>query len=304
MHPRNWIALTLLLTLGVGGVGVLANVRADIYGLFRSDSRQLPLYDSERRGKYLLSHRYVPEHFAGILLGSSVTSAWNTAGIHGYDVYNESSDGGNITEQKLLAETVLRRSRGLKLAICAVHPYLTDSHGLAADEMGDAEYWGALGSLSLLRAYQLRWKVQHGREDLVWDALGTEHRDDPRGMTPLSPALRRILQSTGEIAIDPVALEEYRVLVGELRARGVRLVAVVPPLYEPLLAPTRDRLDRYTKRVLGLFSPADLVVDFNAPEYLAFRQDAANYRDGVHLTRRGSDEIVRLLDARIAGHAD
>jgi len=302
MTPRRWIATTLLFTLLLGAAVAVCNARADIYGLFRDTrGRRLPIYDSERRGKYLLSQHYVPENFDAILLGSSVTSTWDTGGIHAYRTYNESTDGGNITEMKLLAETVLR-SPGLRLALLVVHPYMTDTHGLNADEMGSAEYWGALGSISLLRAYKLRFAVESGRDDLVWDDRGGERKNDApagSGLSPLNPVLRRIIQSEGDVTIDPVALGEYRDLIATLRARGVKLVAVVPPLYEGLLAPRRERFARYASRLLALFAPGDLVIDFNGPEFAAFRADPANFRDGVHHSRRGAAEIVRAIDARL-----
>ena len=306
MSPRRWLLQSLLLTLlGAGGI-VALNARLDIYGLFRdTHGRSLPIYDSERRGKYLLSHRYVPENFQGVLLGSSVTSNWDTAPIRLVRTYNESTDGGNVTEAKILAETVLRTAAP-RLAICIVHPYLTDSHGLNADEMRPAEYWAALGSTSLLRAYKHRYAVESGRAPLDWNATGAQLKDDVEEMTPLNPVLQRILQSEGEIHVDEIALGEYRDLVGALRARGTRLVAVVPATYQPLLGPARARLDRYNGRVLPLFAPGDLVVDFNSdadPAYAAFRADRTNYRDGVHLSSKGAAEIVRLLDARIQAWA-
>jgi hypothetical protein len=300
LSARNWIAVTLLATLCLGGGLAAMNARTDIYGLFRDTrGRRLPIYDSERRGKYLLSQRYVPENFQAVLLGSSVTSNWNTAGIELYPTYNESTDGGNVSEQKLLAETVLRAG-GLKMAICIVHPYMTDSPGPNSGEMSPSEYWAALGSLSLLRSYKLRRAIDSGSEPLIWDALGTEEKgDDPLELRPLNPVLTRILKSPGEVHADDGAVAEYGTLVGELRAGSVRLVAVVPPTYEPLLTPKREALDRYARRILSLFSPGDLVVDFNAPEYAAFRADVKNFRDGVHLSRRGATEVVHLLNQRL-----
>jgi lysophospholipase L1-like esterase len=101
------------------------------------------------------------------------------------------------------------------------------------------------------------------------------------------------------VHVDEIAFEEYRALLGELRARGVRLVAVVPPTIEDLIGPRRDRMTRYARRVLALFSPEDLVVDFDRPEHAALRSDPGNFRDGVHLSSRGAQSVVRALDARL-----
>jgi hypothetical protein len=271
MTARKWILQTLLFTALAGGALVLVNVRLDIYGLYRdTHGRRLDLHDSERRGKYLLNHHYVPENFEAVLLGSSVTSNWNTGG--------------------------LTASERPKLAICVVHPYMTDSHGLSADEMNRSEYWGALGSTSLLRAYKTWWSTVRHHEDPDWDAVGTELGQSPDGVKPLNPVLRRIMTSEGEVHIDPVAFGEYRAMVDELHALGVKVAAVVPPTSAALLEPHRTRLDGYVQRALTLFSPQDLVIDFNGPAYASFRADPANYRDGVHLTRRGAAELIRMLD--------
>jgi hypothetical protein len=48
-----------------------------------------------------------------------------------------------------------------------------------------------------------------------------------------------------------------------------------------------------------LFSPSDSIIDFNAPEYSAFRSDPANFADGVHLTSAASLELSAVLGARV-----
>jgi hypothetical protein len=296
MISRKWLSLTLLLTLVGAGGFVLLNVGLDIHGLFRDPrGRQLPIYDSERSGKYLLGGRYVPSNFEAILVGTSVSATWKTGGLTAFRTYNESTDGGNITEEKALAERALL-SPGLQIAICVVHPYLTDTHGLNTEEMTDREYQGALGSTTLLRSYRLLLMASFGREKLVWDADGAEDVEAP---TELNPVLRRILAPGAEIHVDEAAFEEYRALVSELRAHGLRLIAVVPPTRDDLLEPKRAAMDRYTARIWALFSPGDRLIDFNGPEYAAFRRDRDNYRDGVHFSRRGAAAMVELLDRQL-----
>jgi hypothetical protein len=300
ISPRRFIVATLAATLLVGGAVVCLNVWVDLYGLFRdTHGRTLGIYDSERRGKYLLSVNYVPRNFDAILLGSSVTSNWNTAAIRGLRTYNESTDGGNITEERLLAERALA-TPGLKVAICLIHPYLTDAHGVNADEMRESEIVNALGSISLGRSYWQKRAVERGRAPLVWDPLGTEFSEVIKEMRPLNPVLTRIMKSEGEVHVDQMAFDEYRTMVGELRAHGLRLVAVIPPTIDELLAPRRARMDRYNQRLLALFSsPGDLIIDLNAPDLGAFRHDRINYRDGVHLSVQGAAAIMQVLDRRI-----
>jgi len=296
MRARTWIVLTLLATLVAGGGGVLVDVRLDIYGLFRdARGRRLPIYDTERRAKYLLSLHYVPQNFDAVLVGSSVTANWDTSRLGLFRVYNESTEGANVTEEKALVEQVLR-STSLSAAICVVHPYLTDTQGLNTDDMNDREYWGALGSISLLRSYKLLVTTALGRTLPLWDAYGSE---DLKAPEKLNPVLSRILAPGTEVQINEAAFAEYGALVGELRRRGAKLVPVVPPTREDLLEPKRAALGRYLDRMLTLFSPEDVLIDFNAPEYASFRREPSYFRDGVHLTPRGAVEVVRLLDQRL-----
>jgi hypothetical protein len=296
MTSRRWTLLTLLLTLALGGGFVLLNMRLDIYGLFRDPhGRRLAIYDSERRAKYLLSERYVPSCFNAVLIGSSVSGNWDTSGIEVFRTYNESTDGGNITEEKVLVERALR-TPGIEAALCVVHPYLTDTHGLNTAEMTDREYWGALGSITLLRSYKLMFATATGREKLIWGASGAE---DVESSMTLNPLLRRMMAPERDFHVDDGAFAEYRALVSELRQHGVKLVAVVPPTLEELLAPSRDAMNRYVSLMGTMFTPQDTLIDFNAPRYEAFRRERGNFTDGVHLSRTGAAEVVRLLNQRL-----
>ena len=296
MSSRNWTLLTLFLTLALAGGFVRLNVQLDIFGVFGDPhGKLLPIYDSERSGKYLLSLHYVPSNFDAILIGTSVTGNWNTSGIESFHTYNESTDGGNISEEKLLAEQVLL-SPGLKAAICLIHPYMTDTHGVNTEEMTPRSYREALGSTTLLRTYKRMFTTSTGREKLLWDAYGSEYTDAP---LVLNPTLRRIMAPGTEVHVDEVAFEEYRTLVGELRAHNVKIIALMAPTMEDLLEPKRAAMDRYQERMRTLFVPGDLVIDFNAPEYAELRRDRTNYQEGVHFSRKGAAAMVKLLNQRI-----
>jgi hypothetical protein len=296
MTTRRWILQTLLYTVVIGGAFVRLNMALDVYGLFADvHGRSLPIYGSERRAKYLLNQHYVPETFAAVLIGSSVTGNWDTTGISSLRTYNESTDGGNITEEKVLVDRALERS-GLKAAVCVLHPFLTDTHGLNTEEMSDREYWGALGSISLVRAYETMLKIRLGREKLVWNAFGSEHTES---RLELNPTLKRIMVPDVDFHVDEVGFDEYRALIVRMRGQGLRLAAVVPPTLAELLEPKREAMDRYVERMRTLFTPEDAFIDFNAPRYEAFRRERSNFRDGVHLSFTGAAEVVRLLDERL-----
>jgi hypothetical protein len=301
MKARNWLLLTAIVTLAVALVNVLVNVRLDIYGLFRdTHGRHLGVIENDRRTKFLLSERYVPENFNGVLIGSSVSNNWNTSAIRMFRVYNESIDGGNISEEKLLIEKVLRKS-ALKLAICVVHPYMTESHGFKSQEMTEREYWGALGSKTVYRTYRVLLKGSASGSPYQWDEFGAAQADGPR---KLDLDLQKMMEPGTEFHVDSEALADYRALVDELRRQGARLTIVVPPTYTGILQPKRQAFARYLDRVMPIFSPEDSVIDFNAPEYGSLVRDPQNFRDGVHFSRQGAAKIIAALNERLQSSVD
>jgi hypothetical protein len=294
MKSNRWILLTAVLALAGAVANLVINTRVDIYGLFRdTHGRRLGVIDNERRTKFLFSERYVPENFDSVLIGSSVTNNWNTGTIQGFHMYNESIDGGNISDEKLLVEKVLRK-RSLKLAICIVHPFLTDTHGITSADMTDKEYWGALGSTTLFRAYG---KLLRSRGSaMLWDEYGTEEYAGP---VKLNAVLGKMFQPGSDFHVDPDAITEYRDLITELRQCGARLVVVIPPISEELLEPKREAFARYLEQVMPMFSPLDEAIDFNSREYDLFLRDDQNFRDGIHLSRQGASKIVAILDQHV-----
>jgi hypothetical protein len=298
MTSQRWTSLTLLITVAVGALCLGLNVRLDVFGLFRdSHGRSLPFYGSERRAKFLLSRRHVPENFEAIFLGSSVTGNWNLSAIERFRTYNESLDGGNVSEEKVLAERALR-SPGLKLAFCLLHPYFTDSHGLKTEEMSDREYWAALGSIPLFLGYKSLLAEARGKPPpRRWDPSGTEETN--KDAIKLPPDLQRLFLAQGDFHVDEVAFEEYRALVSMLHQKGLKVVMVSPPLAETLLESRREAMDHYLTRMRAMGAPEDVLLDFNTSEDAPFRRDPTNYLDGVHLSDKGAAEVVRLLDRRL-----
>ena len=301
MKGRNWILLTMAIALSGAASNILLNMRLDIYGLFRdTHGRRLGVIDNERRTKLLLSQRYVPENFDGVLIGSSVSNNWNTGAIRNFRIYNESLDGGTISEEKLLIHKVMQKS-GLKLAICVVNPGLTAVHGFSSGDMTEREYWGALGSTSLYRAYAKMVSGRTGAPRYLSDEYGTELNDDP---IKLNAVLREMWAPDTEFHVDPDAFTDYRELVQELRQHGVRLAVVLPPTYEGLFEPKRQAFLRYTNRLMTVFSSKDTFIDFTAPEFNSLRQDPKNFKDGVHLSRQCAATVVEVLNERLQSEVE
>ena len=83
------------------------NLYYDKFGLVKQKNEILITSD-ERYSKYLLSYKYIPENYDGILIGPSVSGNLNTSNISNYKIYNASVNGGNYSELKLISERVLQ----------------------------------------------------------------------------------------------------------------------------------------------------------------------------------------------------
>jgi hypothetical protein len=286
------------------------NVHEDIYGLFKSArGRVLNIYGEERTAKYLLSFRYIPENFDGILLGSSVSDNLETKDFPGYHVYNASINGGNTADLIPIAGNVFREGR-FKLTIICIHRYLTNDHLAKTDLMTPRQYWGALGSPQLTAAYLSRLASQRGIVSSSYNEYGTfrfmTDDDTLKTRKEIDEAVAEVQEGTasvGNYQIDPIAFADLGDLIRTARNRSDRLVIFYPPIPAPILAIRSKEFMEYTGTMNQLVDPKDVVVDFNAPEYENMRADYRNFVDAVHLSSRGAQQLMRELSKAI-GSAD
>ncbi len=297
MNGRAWLIEAIGLTACLSIAVVLLNMSIDIYGIFRSaQGRHREVYGDERIAKYLLSEKYVPENFDAILIGSSVSANWNTHGIDGFRVYNESLEGGNIVEEKAIADQALASSE-IKAAILIVHPYLTASHDFNTVRLTPRENLEALGSLNLLDAYKSEARVKLHLEREESDEFGTDDFGDiPNKM---NPHLQKLMAPGSEFYVDEIAMSNYKALIDELHAAKIQIVFVVPPLSQQIFVSKADALASYSRGILANKSDQDLFIDFTSDEFAAFRRDPNNFKDGVHLTNRAAREVIAEINTRI-----
>ena len=296
MRPRYWL-LTTLATILIATAAIAAlNMAVDIYGLYRpSGGRRLPVFGDDRVAKYLLSMRYVPENFNALLIGASISANWDVTAIQGLRVYNGSLDGGNIIEEKALIEAALERP-GVSAILLLVNPSLTYSHEFQTVDLKPALKRSALGSLSLWNAYRNMLSIRIGRTPQPFDYAGTETFLNARSEMNVN---MKAMWSEAEFTVDPVAWQAHRDLIANLRARGVRIVFIVPPVSESLLETKRAPLERYLDRMRSEIGAGELWIDFLSPEGEAFRKTRANFSDGGHLTPAGARQVVAQINSAI-----
>jgi hypothetical protein len=300
MFDRHWLKFTLLLTFVLAGAVAGTNAYVDLFGVFREPAgRHLKAYGDDRVAKYLMSKRYVGANFEGVLIGSSMTANWKVGHMTHAHLYNESVDGANVVEEKVLLDQVLSNtSTPPKMVLLVVHPYLTASHEFETVNLSERELWGALGSKNLLEAYKgaLKASLGGGHEDR--DSDGSEDFGD--STRQLNATLQRLFSPGSDFPIDPVAEAHFRAAVAAVHARRIPLAFIVPPTYEGLLSPKRAAFDRYVQTLLSARGPDDRVLDFSAEEFASFRRNESNFSDGVHLREAGAAEVTRRLDEEIA----
>lgn len=297
MVARYWNLLTLGITLVIASMVAGSNAALDIYGLFRDSAhRVLPAYGDQRLAKYLLSARYVPSNFDGVLIGSSVSVNWKMGGMRSFRIYNESVNGGNFPEGKRLLDRVLESPR-VRLVLLVVHPYLTSSHDFKTVQLNSRQVWGALGSRNLLDAYKEIVKIRFGLKTQTADGAGAE--DFEHEPKKLMPRIAAIMRPGQPIELDPIAVEQYRMAIAELHAQNIRVVFVIPPTVERIFALKRKEFLEYNRIIMEGAARGDLVIDFTTDKYREFRADETNFSDGVHLTRPGAARLVALLDEQL-----
>lgn len=297
----SFLALVGVAVVAIAGI----NYYVDFYDLFQPE-RHAPvrIYSNERTGKYLLTMQYVPRNFDGILVGSSVSDNWPVTAVDGLRIYNTSLSGGNASEERLLVENVLRTVPP-KLAIICIHPYLTATHGRKSAHMVPSDYWGSLGSLTLLREYIGAFLTRQRHAPPVVDANGLSDFEVGELRDPRILAMRDRAKADGAsrpLEVDAAGVEDFATILSDLRQKGVRLVGFIPPTYAPELQAHSAEYQQYFAIIRALFHEDEPVFDFNTPDYRKYTEDAGTFFDGAHLTRPAAVYFSSVLTRLVSEH--
>ena len=286
MTPRRWIfqfCATLLVVFCI--VGVAAYI-TDPYGVWRDpQGRKLPIYFGDRKAKFLLSKRYVPANFDGLIIGPSASTNWDVSTIGDARIYNESLMGGNAAEEDLIVSQALQRGH-FKVAVIVVMPYVTRQHTIE-EGMDSTNITEAIGSIHLFV----------NEIGPVLSKAGIKFRSvyaAPNGQ--LETHLHKNLEVGHDLPyqIDPIAAEKLKNLAQVLQSRGTKIVYVVPPYYAPYYEVNKALLQSYYRTIFSSLPPAP-VIDFNTSAFDALRSNPDNYFDSFHMEAKAAAKVGTFL---------
>jgi lysophospholipase L1-like esterase len=271
------------------------------YGLI-GDARgkSITIWSNERVSKYLLSYKYIPSNFEGLLIGPSLSDNLNTKSINDIKIYNGSITGGNISELKLVTDNVIQRGN-LKLIIICLTPYVMKNHGCKTFYISPSQYWASFGSKETLKFYIEKFliKLDHSTyNDYGYNDINSGH---------LLPSKIRKKPRSGDLApttegtnffIDEVAYAELAQIIALCRTRQVKIFGYYHPIHNALFNEASFNL--YKERMDRLFSDEDVIWNFNTDTYLRFRSNGGNYNDDrLHLTPQGADFLIREIQNKL-----
>ena len=289
-------------TITIIVIMVAINYWIDLYGLFRPRSeRSIKIYSDERTSKYLLAHKYVPNNFDALLLGPSLSANIDTKQIQELGIYNLSMMGANITEQKAVVDKAIE-SATPKFVIICLHPYLTFDHGRKTGMIDPKEYYGALGSISLYKAYVLKFIRDHN----LMPAKYPKDQFNEYGFNNYERLVQKIsvedkikeqleVKDAIKATIDSVAWKEFATLIEVLSAKDVRIISYFHPLPRPLFQKYYKSMVEYQSFVDNYLKDKATVIDFNTDAYTFFTSDFTNYIDHGHLSEKGQHFLLKEI---------
>lgn len=311
--PRLYIGLVLALIVICGGAFAALNWATNDFGLWRSTD-QARIWELEKTSKYLLAHRYVPENFNSVLIGSSVSDNLDTRQIDGFKIYNLSMAGGNITEVGAAAHAFIAREESPGLFIVNLYPYLTRDTGKKSFQIHEKEYWGALYSLVpvavWIRKVQDMAGMMHGAFDESewgWNNISARFNHPP--FDAHKAAMKQMLADyrSGQKAppqkeriIDPQAYKELKILLNKARAAGFDVIGFYHPvnIWKFRVMQASGEWSYFRAQMEALFKPGEPVWDFNTRRYDYIRAQEENYVD-THLSAAGAALLAEALEDKL-----
>ena len=279
------------------------NLYFDKFGLVKQKDEIL-ITDNERYSKYLLSYKYIPENYNGILIGPSVSANLNTSNISNYKIYNSSINGGNFSELKLISEKPLQSNK-IKFLIICLHPYATKNSNLKTNQINSKFYW-----LNLVGIEPISYKIKSLFKKNL-NNVNTFHssKDGYNDFNLLNQNIdfKNIIKSTKNnqnhnenIFIDPQSLKDLQTIINNAHKNDVKIISYFFPYYFELLEKQKKSgsWDVYKNIISKLFLEEDILIDMNEDEYEHINKDITSYSDG-HLSYIGADKVIKEIEKKL-----
>jgi hypothetical protein len=296
-----WVWQTILLTLMASAAFAFLNYQKDDFGLHGRSP--VYIYALERYSKYLMSYRYIPEHYDGILLSNSIAANWDTTQFKQHHVFNAGIRGGTITEEKKILDNVLAHGN-LKIAIIVLMPSLTASHDMRSAYMTPQDYKASYGSIQTLLV-DTQETIKRFGPKLHLSASLAKYKFGPDGKLDFPLAFNPSPQITPldpmEVQGDPEAYQELRLILDSLHAHHVKVYGVYAPLYAQRWDSEGAVLLSWQTRTQKLFSPEDVLINLNDGQLAALEANRQNFPDYFHLATEAAAEVSAKLIADIEG---
>jgi hypothetical protein len=287
---ERWLLFWFCSFFGFGVLVIGLNVLIDQYGLFgmRTNKNVIP-YGDERVSKHLMAMKYIPKYFDSLLIGTSVSGNVQIVS-KGNAFYNLSVNGGNVVEVKAIADEYLAVRKPARVVI-VVHPYFTAGHDFETAKLKKADWYSALGSVSLFEAYKAQ-VTSLFKTKKFWVQTDGSYRYG-NDTVPLGPVLAKMFFTGDDIFVDPIAFQAFEDIVQRLNTESVPITYLVPPMADNVLKPKLAPIQAYIQRCLKNRKKEDTVIDF-INEHRAKLQ-TIEYLDGVHLTDRGALVLSQII---------
>jgi hypothetical protein len=175
-------------------------------------------------------------------------------------------------------------------------------HGMKSGMINDKEYIGALGSISLFKAYFL--KIVRDRNLLPnkyprdqFNEYGCNHYNAILQKMPVAERIQEEINTPNAVngAIDSVAFNEFNEMIDAFRAKNTRIIGYFHPLPYLVYDRFRDQLDPYQAVMKEALKDKATLIDFNDPSYRSFTEDVSNYIDHGHLSDKGQEYILQQI---------
>jgi hypothetical protein len=292
-----FIAASVLMLLFIG-----SNIILDPYGLFMQvKGRKIKVHYNERVSKFLLAHRYIPENFDTVILGTSLSanlevSEYNRKGF--LKIYNASIMGADLSHISPIIQVLI--DRGIKNIILCLTPYMIKQfrsplfHALL-----DFKNLAATIAVRTIRSFNL----MPGKfpKDQI-DEFGVNRYSTLFKVNDIKVKIAEVIEDNKNkrITVNPVYLDNLKYLIGLMNDYRINYLIYIHPLPSEIFESKRHEYLNFHDITSRLVSK-NRFIDFNSQENSFFTSDHTNYIDHGHLSLKGqakvTDVLIRKMEA-------